>query len=287
MSRSDDTNYLISRRGVIAGAAAALAIATIEFEAAAETLSEKIKNGHPVIVATEDDYRPFEFMQDGKPAGLDNALFAKLKAQTKFNLQQQILPWTGILAGVSTGKFDAAVTGALVNKERMKAFDFAMPIAMDSSRYLIRKGDTSIKSIKDLSGKTCGVQAGSVLYAKLPELAAMIEKTGGKMGKVVQYTSYPEAYQDLASGRTDYVVNGYITLLTMTKERPGVFEISKEAVSSPSYQAWPVKKGNKEMLDFLNAFLKKERASGDLVKEQQKWLGISFDNLPEVATSKV
>jgi polar amino acid transport system substrate-binding protein len=274
----------ISRRDVIIGGAAALTLAS-GLPAFAETLSEKIKNGHPVIVATEDDYRPFEFMQDGKPAGLDNALFAKLKAETKFDLQQQILPWTGILAGVSTGKFDAAVTGALVNKERLKAFDFAMPIAMDSSRYLKRKNDDSIKSIKDLSGKTCGVQAGSVLYAKLPELAEMIEKTGGKMGKVVQYTSYPEAYQDLASGRTDYVVNGYITLLTMTKERPGVFEIG-EVVSSPSYQAWPVKKGNKEMLDFLNAFLKKERESGDLVKLQQQWLGISFNNLPEVATSK-
>src|SRR5579864_3974966 len=149
----------ISRRDVIAGGAAALTLAS-GLPAFAETLSEKIKNGHPVIVATEDDYRPFEFMQDGKPAGLDNALFAKLKAQTKFNLQQQILPWTGILAGVSTGKFDAAVTGALVNKERLKAFDFAMPIAMDSSRYLKRKNDDSIKSIKDLSGKTCGVQAG-------------------------------------------------------------------------------------------------------------------------------
>ena len=275
----------ISRRDVIAGGAAALTLAS-GLPAFAETLSEKIKSGKPVIVATEDDYRPFEFMQDGKPAGLDNALFTKLKAQTKFNLQQQILPWTGILAGVSTGKFDAAVTGALVNKERLKTFDFAMPIAMDSSRYLKRKGDTSINSIKDLSGKTCGVQAGSVLYAKLPELAEMIEKTGGKMGKVVQYTSYPEAYQDLASGRTDYVVNGYITLLTMTKERPGIFEIG-EVVSSPSYQAWPVKKGNKEMLDFLNAFLKKERESGDLEKEQQKWLGISFKDLPEVATSKV
>lgn len=276
----------ISRRSVIAGGAAAITLAS-RLPAFAATLSEKIKSGQPVIVATEDDYRPFEYMEDGKPAGLDNALFAKLKAETKFNLQQQILPWTGILAGVSTGKFDAAVTGALVNKERLKSFDFAMPIAMDSSHYLKRKNDNSINSVKDLAGKTCGVQAGSVLFAKLPELQAMIEKTGGKMGKVVQYTSYPEAYQDLAAGRTDYVVNGYITLLTVTSQRPGIFEISKESVSSPSYQAWPVKKGNKEMLDFLNAFLKKERASGDLQKLQQQWLKISFSNLPEVATSTV
>ncbi len=278
--------HVISRGSIILGGAAAFTLASGMF-ASAETLSEKIKSGKPVVVATEDDYRPFEFMENGKPAGLDNALFAKLKAETKFNLQQDILPWTGILAGVSTGKFDAAVTGALVNKERLKTFDFAMPIAMDSSHYLKRKNDTSIKGIKDLSGKTCGVQAGSVLFAKLPELQAMIEKTGGKMGKVVQYTSYPEAYQDLASGRTDYVVNGYITLLTVTSQRPGIFEISKESVSSPSYQAWPVKKGNQEMLDFLNAFLKKERESGDLQKLQQKWLQISFPNLPEQATSTV
>ncbi|MGH7683337.1 MAG: transporter substrate-binding domain-containing protein, partial [Vulcanimicrobiaceae bacterium] len=129
-----DEKYLLSRRAAIVGGAAAAFTLSSGLVASAETLSEKIKSGHPVVVATEDDYRPFEFMQDGKPAGLDNALYAKLKAQTKFDLQQQILPWTGILAGVSTGKFDAAVTGALVNKERMKAFDFAMPIAMDSSR---------------------------------------------------------------------------------------------------------------------------------------------------------
>ena len=277
--------YTVSRRSIILGATAALTLSS-GLSASAATLSEKIKKGEPVIVATEDDYRPFEYMDNGKPVGLDNILFQKLKAETKFNLQQQILPWTGILAGVSTGKFDAAITGALVNKERLKTFDFAMPIAQTRSYYLKRKNDTSINGIKDLSGKTCGVQAGSVLYAKLPELAAMIQKTGGKMGKVVQYTSYPEAYQDLASGRTDYVVNGDINLLTVVAERPGVFEMSKEPVSSVSYQAWPVKKGNKEMLDFLNAFLKKERASGDLQKLQKQWLKISFADLPEQATAQ-
>ena len=43
--------------------------------AQAQGLQDKIKNKQPVVVATEDDYRPFEFMQDGKPAGLDNELF--------------------------------------------------------------------------------------------------------------------------------------------------------------------------------------------------------------------
>jgi len=249
--------------------------------AQAQSLQEKIKNHQPVVVVTEDDYRPFEYIENGKPVGLDNELFQLMKADAKFDLRQEIIPWTGLLAGVSSGKYDAAVTGSLINQERMKAFDFAMPVAANMHKYLKRKNDNSIKSIKDLSGKTVGVQSGSVLFARLPELQKMIEKTGGKMGKIVQYASYPEAYQDLANGRVDYVVNVEIGLLSVMEERPGVFEIGQPVVESPSYVGWPVKKGNKEMLDYLNDFLRKVKANGKLEALQKKWLKTSFKNLPE------
>jgi polar amino acid transport system substrate-binding protein len=247
----------------------------------AQSLQDKIKNKQPVVVATEDDYRPFEYIENGKPVGLDNELFQLMKAEAKFDLRQENIPWTGLLAGVSSGKYDAAVTGALINQERLKAFDFAMPVAANMHKYLKRKNDNSINSIKDLSGKTVGVQSGSVLFARLPELEKMIAATGGKMGKVVQYPSYPEAYQDLANGRVDYVVNVEISLLSVMAERPGVLEMGQPVVESPSYVGWPVKKGNKEMLDYLNNFLRKVRANGKLEELQTKWLKTSFKNLPE------
>ena len=112
-------------------------------DANAQTLKDKIQKGMPVVVATEDDYRPFEFIQDGKPAGLDNELFQLMKAEAKFDLRQEILPWTGLLAGVSSGKYDAAVTGALINQERLKAFDFAMPIAANMHYYLSGRTTTA------------------------------------------------------------------------------------------------------------------------------------------------
>ena len=259
----------------------AVLAAMLALPAQAQSLQEKIKNHQPVVVVTEDDYRPFEYIDNGKPVGLDNELFQLMKADAKFDLRQEIITWTGLLAGVSSGKYDAAVTGSLINQERMKAFDFAMPVAANVHKYLKRKNDNSIKSIKDLSGKTVGVQSGSVLFARLPELQKMIEKTGGKMGKVVQYASYPEAYQDLANGRVDYVVNVEIGLLSVMDERPGVFEIGQPVVESPSYVGWPVKKGNKEMLDYLNDFLRKVKANGKLEELQKKWLKTSFKDLPE------
>src|SRR5207244_7326424 len=163
-----------------------------------------IKKRGFLVVATEDDYRPFEFVQDGKPTGFDNEMLDIFRKSAPFEVKQEILPWTGLLAGVSTGKYDVAVTAALITKERQLSLDFAMPIADATHYYVKRKSDKSITAIKDLNGKACGIQAGSGLLQRLPELETMLAKSDGKIGKVVQYTSYPEAYQDLALGRTDF-----------------------------------------------------------------------------------
>ena len=216
--------------------AAFLLVAGVSPQAGAASLEEIKKRGY-LIVATEDDFRPFEFVKDGKPTGFDNELVDELRKYAPFEIRQEILPWTGLLAGVSTGKYDIAITAAIITKERTQSLDFTSPIADATHYYVKRKSDTSITAIKDLSGKTVGIQAGSALLGRLPELETMLKKDGGKLGKVVEYTSYPEAYQDLALSRTDYVVNTIINLKALVAEKPAVFEIG-QAVSGKSFPAW-------------------------------------------------
>jgi polar amino acid transport system substrate-binding protein len=269
--------HSISRR-LLLGAAAATAMAPMLGGRAHAASMEEIKK-RGLIVATEDDFRPFEFVKDGKPTGFDNELVDDLRKYAGFEIKQEILPWTGLLAGVSTGKYDVAITAAIITKERKQSLDFTSPIADATHYYVKRKSDTNIKSIKDLDGKTCGVQAGSALLARLPELKTMLEKEGGKMGKIVEYTSYPEAYQDLALGRTDYVVNTIINLKALVIEKPAVFEVG-QPVSGPSFPAWAIAKGNKELLDFLNGFIAKQKETGRFAELQKKWFGEAFPNLP-------
>jgi polar amino acid transport system substrate-binding protein len=268
----------VSRRLLLLLVTAQLAVPLLAGKAHAATLDEIKKRGY-LTVATEDDFRPFEFVKDGKPTGFDNELVEDLRKFAPFEIKQDIIPWTGILAGVSTGKYDVAMTAAIITKERKQSLDFTSPIADATHYYVKRKGDSSIGSIKDLNGKTVGVQAGSALLARLPELDAMLKKDGGKLGKVVEYTSYPEAYQDLALGRTDYVVNTVINLKTLVAEKPAVFEIG-QAVSGPSFPAWAVAKDNKDLLAFLNDFIAKEKASGRFAELQKKWFGEAFPDLP-------
>jgi polar amino acid transport system substrate-binding protein len=258
--------------------AACVIVAAVPPQADAASLEEIKKRGY-LIVATEDDFRPFEFVKDGKPTGFDNELVDELRKYAPFEIKQEILPWTGLLAGVSTGKYDIAITAAIITKERTQSLDFTSPIADATHYYVKRKSDTSISAIKDLSGKTVGIQAGSALLGRLPELETMLKKEGGKLGKVVEYTSYPEAYQDLALGRTDFVVNTIINLKTLVAEKPAVFEIG-QPVSGKSFPAWAVKKGNADLLAYMNEFIAKQKASGKFAELQQKWFGESFPNLP-------
>src|SRR5271170_5864681 len=272
----------LSRRGVLLGAAAAL---TMTGAAKAVTLAEIKKRGF-MTVATEDDYQPFEFTKDGKPTGYDQELLEMFKKKAGFEIRQDIIPWTGILPGVTTGKYDAAVTAILVTQERMKTLDFCSPVVESVDYYLKRKGDKRIQGIKDLSGLTVGVEAGSAMLKLLPQLDDMLKATGGSLGKIVPYQGYPEAYQDLAVGRVDYVVNVWLSLKTIAKEKPDTFEVG-QAVSKPTYIAYPLVKGNSELLALVNDFLLGARKDGTMYALQKKYFDVTYEHMPEVPTASV
>lgn len=241
-------------------------------------LADIEKRGH-MTVATEDDYAPFNFIADGKPSGFHADLLQDLKAYAKVDVRQEILPWTGLLAAVSGGKYDLAYTGALITDERLRVFDFAPPFASAQHFYVKRAGDKRLGEVATLSGKSVGVQAGSAILARLPELEKMLAASGGKLGEVVQYQSYPEAYADLANGRLDYVINGIVSVNDLVKARPKVFE-KGVAVSGDGFAAWPIPKDNPALLAYMAGFMKHVRDNGRLAELQKNWFGDAFPNLP-------
>lgn len=247
----------------------------------AESLAEIKARGY-MTVATEDDFRPFEFVEDGVSKGYDNDLLAEVKKTLPFEVKQQVLPWTGILPGVTTGKYDIAVTAVLVTDARKPAFEFSSPVAQSTSFYAVKSG-SGIKSATDLAGKTVGAQAGSAMLADFKAFDASLKAKGGAgVAKIVEYQSYPEAYQDLAVGRLDAVVNTEINLRSLVKEKPGVFALG-EAVGHPVFIAWAMQKGNTDTAKLISDALIALRKSGKMYELQQKWLGTRFEKMPESA----
>lgn len=242
----------------------------------------EIKSQGYMTIATEDDYAPFNFIVDGQPEGFHKELLEDMKAYAAaedIEVRQEILPWTGLLASVSSGQYDMAFTGALVTDDRLRVFNFAPPFASAQHFYVKRLGDDRITDIASLCDKTVGVQAGSALLARLPELEAMMAEQGCGIGEVVEYQSYPEAYADLANQRLDYVINALISINDLVKNRGDVFE-KGIAVSGDGFAAWPIPKESPELLEFASGFMTQIRDSGRLGELQEKWFGEAFADLP-------
>ncbi|WP_421656680.1 transporter substrate-binding domain-containing protein [Leptothermofonsia sp. ETS-13] len=243
-----------------------------------DSLLSQIKKRGYLLVATEDDYPPFEFLVNGKPTGFDHELLERLRKMVPFEIRQEIVPWQGILPGVREGKYDVALTAVGITDERSQFLDFTMPIAESTIAYVKRKDDATIQSLRDLSDKVLGAQQGGVSFAAVPDLAAELKKQGGTLGPVKQYRGFAEAYQDLINQRLDAVLHNIVSLSVLVNEKPAIFELG-ERVSRKSYAAWAVKKGNQELLNLLNQFLSNMRISGELKQLQAKWFRITFDDL--------
>ncbi len=84
---------------------------------------DEIKARGVLKAVTEDAFPPFEFITNGKPDGFHADVIEELRAYAPFKVTQEQLPWTGLLAAVSAGKYDAAITGAGVTEERLAKFD--------------------------------------------------------------------------------------------------------------------------------------------------------------------
>lgn len=266
----------LARIGAIA---LAVSLAGIALTSTAATIEEIKARGY-MSVATEDDYAPFEFVADGVETGFDNEVLALVKKKLGFDVRQQVMPWAGILPGVTTGKYDMAMTAVLVTEERKKTFDFASPTCESINHFATKVGSPITKS-EDLLGKTVGAETGSAMLSALKTFDEELKaRHGGKgIGKIVEYQGYPEAYQDVALGRLDAVVNTEISLNSLLKTKPGTFAIGAP-IGKPTYIAWAVKKGNAGLLKVIDAALLELRASGDLYKLQEKWLGASYKAMP-------
>lgn len=267
-----------SLESVFLGAVMAI---VVSYHAAAADLPEIEKLGF-LKVATEDDYAPFNFMNNGQADGFNKDMLDELREYAKFNVDQNIQPWTGLLAAVSIGRYDMALTGTVITDDRLKVFDFTPPWASAQHYFIKRAGDNSLDTIAALSGKKVGLQAGSAMLVRLPELKAMLEKTGGKLGQVVEYPSYQEAYVDLANKRLDYVINEVISVNVLVKSKPKIFGKGL-AVSGPGYMAWPIPKNSPILLDYMTKFINYMRESGRIAALQKKWFGEIYDFLPSEA----
>lgn len=263
----------ISAHKAISALLAGLVLATVTLSASAADLLDTVKARGTLKIALEGTYPPFNF-KDAKSnelTGFDvdiaRLLAAKLGVKPEFVTSE----WSGILAGLSAGKFDVIVNQVGVTAKRQETFDFSDPYTISSAQLIVKKDDKRVfNSLEDLKGKKLGVGQGSN-YEERAKAVAGIE--------VKSYPGAPEYLQDLAAGRVDAALNdslmvAYLLKATNLPVKAGapIGELAKNGI--------PFQKGNPKFAAAINTALADIIKDGSFAKVSNKWFGKDVSKAP-------
>jgi polar amino acid transport system substrate-binding protein len=246
----------------------------------AADLLETIKTRKEIVIGTEAQYAPFEFMRDGKIVGYGPDLMNYiLEGLPGVKVKQLDVPFQGILPGLATRRFDFVVTSVTISKDRVAKFAFTLPIADATTSLLKLRKNTSLRVPEDIAGKTVGSQAGSAQLKALQDLGAKLRAQGKAAVTLREYVSFDEAYADLAAGRLDAVAQSLANLSALVKTRGDVYETIGTPIGPKTYFGWVGRKDadSASLVKFFSDGIVRAKKNGKLAELQLKWFGFTMD----------
>jgi polar amino acid transport system substrate-binding protein len=159
--------------------------------------------GREVIVAVEDDYPPFNYVDPGtgRAVGWDYDALREIGRRLNFRPVFREISWDSMIQGVATGQFDMAANGITVTPERARVVDFSSSYAQVHQRLLVRKDERRFGSLEEFAraaGARLGAQKGNTNYTRAEELAGS--------SRVVAYDGFGELVQALLNADLDAVI---------------------------------------------------------------------------------
>ncbi len=215
----------------------------------------------PLRVGTEAAYFPFEFQEGNEIKGFDADLIRAIGREMGRPIDLQNADFQGLVPGLQTEKFDAVISCVTITEERKKEVDFSDPYYDAGLIVAVRAEETAIKSKDDLKGKRIGAQSNTTGLDQA-------KRMGGS--EVKEYPDVNMAFQDLANGQVDAVINDEPVSRRLAATKPG-FKVVGEMFTDEKYGI-VVRKGDAALLAEINKALKKVRDSGELEKLKEKWI---------------
>ncbi|AMW32866.1 amino acid ABC transporter substrate-binding protein, PAAT family [Fervidobacterium changbaicum] len=227
----------------------------------AQSLTEIKKRGK-LIVGTEPTFPPFEFVDEkNQIVGFDIDIANELAKRLGVKLEIVSLPFDSLIPALLQGKIDLAIAGMTITEERAKVVDFSKPYFEANQAIVVRKdGKFEPKKLEELVGKKVAVQLGTTGDLVVSEINGI---------QVVRFQKFTDAFLELQNARVDAVVLDEAPAKAYVKKFPK-FVISSVIDTGETYGI-AVRKGNKELLNFVNQTLDILKSSGTYNKLLQKW----------------
>ncbi|MEH7388974.1 transporter substrate-binding domain-containing protein [Bacillus sp. JJ1503] len=234
----------------------------------AENEGFKLVEKGKFIYASSGEFNPFSVTNaDGTMSGFDIEVGEAVAKELGLEPVQKKFKFGGIVEGVKSGRFDAAVASHTITEERLEAVNFSIPYYYSGPQIYVRP-DSTVETIDDLKGLEIAVAKGTT-YADVAQPVT---------DNIKFYDSDVVALEALSKGKHDAVITDFIT----GKEAIGAgMNIVGKELLGKSEQAIAVAKENEELLKKINEALKKLHENGTLTEISKKYIGEDITKDPE------
>lgn len=244
--------------------AATVDLAKVEEEIKALAPKVKTVTEGKLVLGTSADYAPYEFhiMKDGVDTivGFDVALAQAIADELGVELEIHDIPFDSILLEVNLGSIDVAIAGFSPTPKRLQAVDMSHLYELQNQSLLIRKEDVGkYQTIADFG-------AGTKVGAQTSSLQEELAQAQAPDADHVSIQAIPSLVIDLQSKNIDAVVMETAVAEGYVQAKPDELAILCEVPCDSNGKAVVVKKGNEDLLNFVNAVVTKVVANGDMQK---------------------
>ena len=240
-------------------------------ESGADESWDKVKQAGRLVLGLDDAFPPMGYKdtQTGEIVGFDIDLAKEACKRLGIELKLQAVDWDNKQAELDNGNVDCLWNGFSKTPEREKSFLLSIPY-MKNEQIILVKTDSSYHSLKDLAGKSVGVQSDSSAESALNDAANKEFKAS--VGKINEFASYVTALMDLETGNSDAVLMDSVVANYMINTAGKDFTVLDDALVAEEY-AVGFRKGDQALCDAVNNALKELKEDGTVETIATKWFG--------------
>ncbi len=242
----------------------------------ADVLSD-VKSKGELVIGTELQFAPFDFLVNGKHEGLNKDFFTEVGKELGVKVTYIDLPWTSVLPGLEANKYDMVGGPVSITAARMKRYSFSHAISDASVALLKRKGNTKIMKSEDIAGMNVGAGQGSAPAAQLEAFS----NTLSKPANIKLYVDNNQAYSEIMTGRVDAVANSLPNIAYIASQHKN-FEVVMPPFGTEAYSGYVFRNDDdsKSLIESINKIMAKMTKDGRMAEIQKKWFGIAIE-LPQ------
>ena len=224
------------------------------------TTLDRIKAEGKLTFAMSGQYPPFNFFNEqNELTGFDVEIGQELAKRINVNPAPVATEWDGIIAGLTTSKFDIILGSMAITDERLQKVNFSSPYYRSGAQVIV-PSDSNISGGTDLKDKTVGVVLGTTFETKARELGANVKT----------YKGDPDAFNDMRNGRLDAVITDKIVGLNAIKKNNYPYKLAGDLLYVEK-MGIAIRKDSPKLLEAVNNALTEMMDDGTYQQISEKY----------------